>query len=140
MSVGSPGSLDDHGSRRVSSYALRATAGQEPTGEALPIELSANATEEDVRIEIQWTGTQTQTASWAFGLNLENPAMLVAEASHIEENPFAVIPFRHNIRTSAGSSDPIDLIVVSSNPCRIEYYDTELQRPLAVDVLTHANP
>ena len=105
-------------------------------GEAKSIVVEAPPAENEAplrEIVLTWTGQRTTAARWRFGPDCDNSFTTIVDASVIQENPFYVIPFRHHLRSESGSVDRIDLSVLASRACRIEYYDAETQTALAID-------
>ena len=105
-------------------------------GETLPLVVTAGESAEespDREVLLAWKGQRTAEAVWRFGPDRMNSFATIADASVLHENPFFVIPFRHNLRADPQAPGATDLSVAASRACRIEYYDADAQRLLAID-------
>ncbi len=87
----------------------------------------------DREVVLTWNGQRSAEATWQFGPDRMNSFSTVADASVIHDNPFFVIPFRHNLRPDPLAPGLADLSITASRNCRIEYYDTDEQLTLAID-------
>ena len=105
-------------------------------GEALALVLVTedSASESpDREVVLTWKGQRSAEAVWRFGPHRMSTFSTIADASVLHENPFYVIPFRHSLRTASQAPGATDLSVAATRPCRIEYYDVDAQRLLAID-------
>ena len=105
-------------------------------GEARSIVVEAppsSGQEPDREVALAWNGQRSEEARWRFGPDRADSCSTVADASVIHENPFYVIPFRHTLRADPLAPGATDLSLAATRSCRIEYYDADEQRTLAID-------
>ncbi len=85
-------------------------------------------------VKIRWVGANTAETEWQVGLESTNRLVAVVDASLIEENALFYIPFFHTIHfRKKGAAAFADIKVKTSQPCRVELYDYDANRMMAID-------
>lgn len=109
-------------------------------GKSHVLDLVGNPSPEkdEMTVECQWVPSDTRqapaTATWIYSCAETGKRTAVVDAHEIDSNPFYLIPVRHMLqRTTAEQEDVVDLSIMASSPMRIEIYEEESGKLLAVD-------
>lgn len=87
-------------------------------------------------MRFSWLGgpeTKRHESTWEVEWDPESRGNIVLDASLLSANPFRSVHFVHHLAAPAGRTEPIPFRVVSPREIRIEYYDDEDGRLLAID-------
>ena len=81
---------------------------------------------------LRWNGGRAETC-WYFAFSNDTRSVAVVNASLVEENPFYIVPFYHDIYCRDGLDAPQDIRVKTSKPCRVELVDDRTGKIFAID-------
>ena len=83
----------------------------------------AGGAQRSVFLEWNGEGEGADPCEWIIGLADKESDGAVIDAAEYEDDPFFLIPVHHHLQSK--SKDPVNLRVVTSQPCRVEMYDVE---------------
>ena len=104
-----------------------------PGGATLVVMETAPDTNASVTVAaLHWNGGGAQS-EWHIAFSNDTRSVAVVNASLVEENPFYIVPFYHDIYCRGFADTAQDVRVKTSRPCRVELLDDHTGRIFAID-------
>lgn len=98
----------------------------------VPCGAAAAADGTKLRANFRWSDPATDESSWEIGWSADASGKVVLDASLLGTNPFRSITLYHQVALPKGHQEAFCRLV-APQPMRLEYYDAESSRLLAID-------